>query len=68
MAVPTETAPAELASWERGPAHPLLARGVVHVWRADLETVDDAVLRSLSADEGERAAKGANSRVRAYAA
>jgi 4'-phosphopantetheinyl transferase len=62
MAAPVETAPAELSRWEPGPRRPSLAHGDVHVWRADLRSVDDAILRSLSAGERERAARILNAR------
>jgi 4'-phosphopantetheinyl transferase len=62
MPAPVETAPVELCRWEPGPRHPSLAHGDVHVWRADLRSVDDAILRSLSAGERERAARILNAR------
>jgi 4'-phosphopantetheinyl transferase len=41
-------------SWTPGPPDPALPAGAVHVWRADLEAVDDRIVDSLSADERER--------------
>jgi 4'-phosphopantetheinyl transferase len=41
--------------WEPGPSRPLLAAGAAHVWRAQLDTVDDALCQSLSPDERSRA-------------
>ncbi len=42
--------------WAAGPARPALGEETVHVWRADLERVDDRLLRSLSEQERARAA------------
>jgi 4'-phosphopantetheinyl transferase len=41
--------------WEPGPQRPALEPDALHVWRADLETVDETVLESLSPDELARA-------------
>jgi 4'-phosphopantetheinyl transferase len=41
-------------SWPPGPSHPRLAQGELEVWRADLATASDEVLRNLSADERRR--------------
>jgi 4'-phosphopantetheinyl transferase len=41
--------------WEPGPANPALAPGAVHVWRADLSSVGEALVELLSADERRRA-------------
>jgi 4'-phosphopantetheinyl transferase len=41
----------------RGPQHPRLALGALHVWRADLATVSEEVLDALSLDEQARAAR-----------
>jgi 4'-phosphopantetheinyl transferase len=43
--------------WTAGPHQPRLVPRAVHVWRADLTTVTDDVLRSLSPSECERAAR-----------
>ena len=42
--------------WVRGPSSLRLASREVHVWRADLDRVDDCVLAYLSGPEQERAA------------
>jgi 4'-phosphopantetheinyl transferase len=42
-------------AWGPGPRHPRLARGALHVWRADLVTVSDDVLNALSPEEHARA-------------
>jgi phosphopantetheinyl transferase len=57
-----EIAAKGLHGWEPGPARPSLEPGVVHVWRADLRTVDDSVVRWLSAAERRRAAGILNAR------
>ena len=41
-------------AWTPAPPLPLLAKGSVHVWRAELETVDDGLLELLSAEERTR--------------
>jgi 4'-phosphopantetheinyl transferase len=41
-------------TWPPGPARPRLAQGELEVWRADLATASDEVLRSLSAEERRR--------------
>lgn len=51
------TPPRGDSGWAAGPHRPRLARGAVHVWRADLRTLTDEVVESLSADERERAAR-----------
>lgn len=43
--------------WAAGPRRARLEAGTVHVWRADLTSVADDVLRWLSPDESERAAR-----------
>jgi 4'-phosphopantetheinyl transferase len=42
-------------AWAQGPSRPLLTEGAVHVWRADLATVDKELLELLSPDERARA-------------
>jgi 4'-phosphopantetheinyl transferase len=49
-------------SWRPGPRHPSLARGALHVWRADLAMVSDEVLAALSPDEHARAERLLNRR------
>ena len=51
-------------SWPSGPTRPHLAEGAVHVWRADLETVEDALGELLDAKETARAARLLNPRDR----
>jgi 4'-phosphopantetheinyl transferase len=41
--------------WRLAKGHPRLDDGALHVWRADLSTVSDEVLESLSPDEQARA-------------
>jgi 4'-phosphopantetheinyl transferase len=43
--------------WAPGPAEPRLERGALHVWRADLRAVDDALCALLSSDERARGAR-----------
>ncbi len=43
--------------WAPGPAEPRLERGALHVWRADLRSVDDALGGLLTTDERARAAR-----------
>jgi 4'-phosphopantetheinyl transferase len=43
--------------WALGPAEPRLERGALHLWRADLRAVDDALRGLLSSDERARAAR-----------
>jgi 4'-phosphopantetheinyl transferase len=45
------------SAWAPGPVQPQLAAGVLHVWRADLETVDDRLEQLLSPEELERAGR-----------
>ena len=40
--------------WKPGPAHPRLADGAVHAWRADVDAVSDDVLGLLCSAERER--------------
>lgn len=54
-----------VAPWMTGPAKPRLGAGELHVWQADLRTVDDATQDTLSAQERARAAAIANPRARA---
>jgi len=49
-------------AWTPGPQRPLLADDAVHVWRADLTDVPDALGELLDADERARAARFANPR------
>lgn len=42
--------------WPRGPAHPRLADGAAHIWRADLTLVGNGLAELLSAAERKRAA------------
>jgi 4'-phosphopantetheinyl transferase len=42
--------------WPRGPAHPGLADGAAHLWRADLTLLDNGLVELLSAGERKRAA------------
>src|SRR5690349_17488990 len=51
-----EEAPSASTQWVPGPSSPLLASREVHVWRADLDCVDDCVLAYLSRPEQERLA------------
>jgi 4'-phosphopantetheinyl transferase len=51
------TADSTTVRWEPGPAQPRLTSAAVHVWRADLTTVDEELLELLSGDERERAAR-----------
>jgi 4'-phosphopantetheinyl transferase len=44
-------------AWTPGPLRPQLAPGSLHVWRAELETLTDDVLGSLSVSESARAAR-----------
>jgi 4'-phosphopantetheinyl transferase len=41
--------------WSQGPAAPALSRGALHVWRADLESVEDELGDCLSEQEQDRA-------------
>jgi 4'-phosphopantetheinyl transferase len=43
--------------WAPGPIQPQPAAGAVHVWRADLETVEDRLEQLLSPEELERAGR-----------
>jgi 4'-phosphopantetheinyl transferase len=51
--------------WSRGPAHPGLADGAVHVWRADLTLLENELVGLLSAGERKRAADLISDRDRA---
>src|SRR2546421_127197 len=51
-----EEAHSASGQWVPGPPSPRLASREVHVWRADLDRVDDCVLAYLSGPEQERAA------------
>ncbi|HEY1450737.1 MAG TPA: 4'-phosphopantetheinyl transferase superfamily protein, partial [Solirubrobacteraceae bacterium] len=44
-----------VAGWGEGPRRPTLAAGAVHVWRAELSSVEDDVTDLLDAGERERA-------------
>jgi 4'-phosphopantetheinyl transferase len=44
-------------AWVPGPRRPRLVAQAAHVWRADLRTVTDGVLASLSASERDRAGR-----------
>ncbi|HEY2216879.1 MAG TPA: hypothetical protein VGH21_05245, partial [Solirubrobacteraceae bacterium] len=44
-----------VAAWSRGPRQPVLAAGAVHVWRAELSSVEAHVTELLDAGERERA-------------
>ncbi|HTA05731.1 MAG TPA: 4'-phosphopantetheinyl transferase superfamily protein [Solirubrobacteraceae bacterium] len=44
-----------VAGWREGPRQPTLAAGAVHVWRAELSSVEDDVTELLDAGERERA-------------
>jgi 4'-phosphopantetheinyl transferase len=46
-----------VSRWPRGPEHPQLGDGAVHVWRADLASVARELRGLLCADERERAAR-----------
>jgi 4'-phosphopantetheinyl transferase len=46
----------ESRAWPSGPKRPMLPKGVVDVWRADLNAVADDVLAALTGGERERAA------------
>ncbi len=52
---PQATSAGDADRWARGPDEPRLARGAVHVWRADLTTVGQDVVASLNAEESVRA-------------
>jgi 4'-phosphopantetheinyl transferase len=41
--------------WSRGPAAPVLSHGALHVWKADLESVEDELGDCLSEQERDRA-------------
>jgi len=41
-------------AWASGPANPALARGALHVWRAELDHVDPNLASALSDDERAR--------------
>lgn len=51
-------------TWTPGPAKPRLRRGALHVWRVDLDLVDDRLQELLDREERERAGRilGARSR------
>ena len=51
-------------TWAPGPAGPLLIDSAVHVWRANLATVDDELISVLVREERERAARIARERER----
>lgn len=52
-------------AWAAGPQRPTLGPGELHVWRADLRSVQDAVARALGEDERRRAADIGEDRARA---
>lgn len=56
----------ERLSWRPGPRLPRLARGEVHVWRADLTSHPAAALELLSDDERARAAHALDERRRLH--
>jgi 4'-phosphopantetheinyl transferase len=62
-AEPASEGPA--AQWMTGPAEPRLGAEELHVWQADLRTVDDPTEGTLSAQERVRAAAIADPRARA---
>jgi 4'-phosphopantetheinyl transferase len=43
--------------WTPAPPEPRLAAGALHVWRVDLQAVDETLVELLSPDERERAAR-----------
>jgi 4'-phosphopantetheinyl transferase len=49
-------------AWAPGPASPLLTKGAVHVWRADLQDAADELDAALSSDERARAQRFADPR------
>jgi 4'-phosphopantetheinyl transferase len=48
--------------WAPGPLRPALAGGAIHVWRADLTTVDDDLSELLCSEERARAQRFVNKR------